>query len=295
MDLFLRIAGIITPVFLIVLAGWWYGRARHPDMATFNRICLEVLTPALVFSALAAKDFDIRGQWPLMLAAVGMVAGSGLLSWPFARLMGVKPQALLPPMMFINSGNMGLPLALLALGPTGMAPAVAFFIVTNTLHFSLGVKILSREASVRMLLMSPLMLATALGLVFAFLRIPVSPWLMTGLKMLGDATIPMLLFSLGVRLTHMSMRGWRIGMASAVLRPAIGIVLAFPLMWLLPLDSVQRTLLFLYAALPPAVINYLFAEQYNAEPDKVASMVMIGNAMAVVFVPIGLWLGLRAG
>jgi predicted permease len=294
-DLFLRIAGIITPVFLIVLAGWWYGRTRHPDMATFNRICLEVLTPALVFSALAAKDFDIRGQWPLMLAAVGMVAGSGLLSWPFARLLGVRPRALLPPMMFINSGNMGLPLALLALGPTGMAPAVAFFIVTNTLHFSLGVKILSREASVRVLLLSPLMIATALGLVFAFTRIPVSPWIMTGLKMLGDAAIPMLLFSLGVRLTHMSMRGWRIGMASAVLRPAIGIALAFPLMWLLPLDSVQRTLLFLYAALPPAVINYLFAEQYNAEPDKVASMVMIGNAMAVVFVPVGLWLGLRAG
>lgn len=294
MDLLLRIAGIITPVFLIVLLGWWYGRTRHPEMATFNRICLEVLTPALVFSALAAQDFDIRGQWPLMLAAAGMVAGSALLSWPFAKSMGVRKRTLLPPMMFINSGNMGLPLALLALGPSGMAPAVAFFIVTNTLHFSLGVKILSREASVKALLLSPLMVATALGLAFAFLRIPVSPWLMTGLKMLGDAAIPMLLFSLGVRLTSLSLQGWRVGMASAVLRPAIGLALAFPLMWLLPLDSGQRTLLFLYAPLPPAVINYLFAEQYNAEPDKVASMVLMGNAMAVVFVPIGLWLGLRA-
>lgn len=294
MDLVLRIAGIIAPVFLIVLLGWWYGRSRQPDMASFNRICLEVLTPALVFTALADRDFDIRGQWPLMVAGAVMVVGSGLLAWPFARLLGVSPRALLPPMMFINSGNMGLPLAVLALGGPGLAPAVAFFIVTNTLHFSLGVKIVNRDAQVRRLLLSPLMIATAIGLLFAFLRIPVPPLAMVGLKMIGDATIPMLLFSLGVRLTHMSLQGWRIGVASAVLRPVIGILLAFPLVWLLPMDAGQKSLLFMYASLPPAVINYLFAEQYNCEPEKVAAMVMTGNALAVVFVPIGLWLGLRA-
>lgn len=294
MDLVLRIAGIIAPVFLIVALGWGYGRKRHPDMATFNRICLEVLTPALVFTALADATFDIRAQWPLMVAAVVMVVGSGLLSWPFARLLGVRPAALLPPMMFMNSGNMGLPLALLALGPPGLAPGVAFFIVTNTLHFSLGVKIVRRDAPVRQLLLSPLMIATAIGLAFAFFRVPVPPLAMTGLKMVGDATIPMLLFSLGVRLTSMSRHGWRLGVASAALRPAVGLVMAFPLVSLLPMDAGQKALLFMYASLPPAVINYLFAEQYQCEPDKVAAMVMTGNALAVVFVPIGLWLGLRA-
>ncbi len=41
-------------------------------------------------------------------------------------------------------------------------------------------------------------------------------------------------------------------------------------------------------ALPPAVLNYMFAERYNQEPDKVASMVLIGNLAAVVFLPLAL-------
>ena len=34
------------------------------------------------------------------------------------------------------------------------------------------------------------------------------------------------------------------------------------------------------------------AEQFGQEPDKVAAIVMLGNLAAVVFVPLGLWLGL---
>jgi predicted permease len=41
----------------------------------------------------------------------------------------------------------------------------------------------------------------------------------------------------------------------------------------------------LFAALPPAVLNYMFAERYRQEPDKVASMVLIGNLAAVFVLP----------
>lgn len=35
------------------------------------------------------------------------------------------------------------------------------------------------------------------------------------------------------------------------------------------------------------------AEQYRQEPEKVAFIVLIGNLASLVFVPLGLWLGLR--
>ena len=41
-------------------------------------------------------------------------------------------------------------------------------------------------------------------------------------------------------------------------------------------------------ALPPAVSSFIFAERYRQEPDKVASIVMIGNACALLFVPLAL-------
>jgi hypothetical protein len=37
----------------------------------------------------------------------------------------------------------------------------------------------------------------------------------------------------------------------------------------------------------------MVAEQYNEEPSKVASIVLVGNLASLVFVPLGLSLALR--
>jgi predicted permease len=42
------------------------------------------------------------------------------------------------------------------------------------------------------------------------------------------------------------------------------------------------------------VFCFMVAEQYQQEPEKVAAIVLLGNLLAVVFVPAGLWLGMRA-
>jgi hypothetical protein len=61
----------------------------------------------------------------------------------------------------------------------------------------------------------------------------------------------------------------------------------------LGLDEAQRGLLILFGCLPPAVLNFMVAEQYRQEPGKVASIVLIGNMMSAAFVPLGLALALR--
>jgi hypothetical protein len=61
----------------------------------------------------------------------------------------------------------------------------------------------------------------------------------------------------------------------------------------LGLDDAQQGLLVLFGCLPPAVLNFMVAEQFRQEPGKVASIVLIGNMMSVVFVPLGLALALR--
>ena len=52
-------------------------------------------------------------------------------------------------------------------------------------------------------------------------------------------------------------------------------------------------LLFVFASLPPAVLNFLVADRNHQEPERVASIVLLGNISAMIFVPIGLYLGLR--
>ena len=290
--MFVRILGIILPVFLIVAIGWGYGRLRRPDLAVFNRILIELLVPCLVFSALASKDFDLAANQALLVGSIAVVLGSGLLAWPVCRLLRQDPRTFVPPMMFNNCGNLGLPLSVLAFGQAGLGPAVALFVVSNLLHFTLGARIVNREASMLAVLRNPIVIATVAGTVFALFRLRLPEEVMLTIKLLGDAMIPLMLFSLGVRMLSIDLRGWMIGVVAAVVCPVGGLLAAWAVAPFLHLDATQYALLMLFASLPPAVLNFLVAEQYRQEPDKVASIVLFGNLGAVVFVPLGLAIGL---
>jgi predicted permease len=292
MDLIARISDVIIPVFLIVAIGYGYARRHRPDLSTFNRIALDVLAPVLVYSALAAKDFQLADHVPLLIGGTVLILGSGLLAWPLARAFGVQPRTLVPVVMFNNCGNMGLPLALLAFGQAHFGAAVALFSVSNLFHFSIGARITSASARTRDLLTSPLMIGTALGFASALTDVRPPDVLLSGLKLLGDALLPMMLFALGVRLTSLTRHGLALGLLGALARPLLGLAIGIPLAWALGLEGAARGQLLLFAALPPAVMQFMLAERYQQEPDKVAAMIMLGNALAVAFVPLALALGL---
>ena len=72
-----RLLGIILPVFLVIALGFAYARKAKPDMAWVNRLNMNVLAPALIFTALAGKDFDLAANGLLILASIGVVLGLG--------------------------------------------------------------------------------------------------------------------------------------------------------------------------------------------------------------------------
>ncbi len=288
-----RILGIILPVFLVIALGFAYARKAKPDMAWVNRMNMNVLAPALIFTALAGKDFDLVANRLLILGSIGVVLGSGLLAWPFAWLLHEDRRTFVPPMMFNNCGNMGLPLAVLAFGQPGFSAMVALFTISNLLHFTLGVWILDHHARFANLLRNPMVIATFAGFLFALFHPPLPDFLMLALKMTGDAMIPLMLISLGVRLSDVSWSSWRLGVIGGLVCPLTGIAMAALLAPVLGLDRAQQGLLLLFGCLPPAVLNFMVAEQYGQEPGKVASIVLIGNLLAIVFVPVGLTLALH--
>jgi hypothetical protein len=301
MEVLQRIVGIILPVFIIIALGYGYARLRgeqvKSDMTAVNRVSMDVLCPLLVFTALAAKDFDIARNGTLILAGVLIALGSGLLAWPVARMLDYDARTFVPPMMYNNCGNMGLPLAVLAFGETGLSAAVALFMACNLVYFTIGIKIIEsgrpeQHTSSWKFLLSPMMIAMMAGTAFAALHATLPAPLMQALKMSGEACIPIMLFALGVRMMDVSFKSWHIGVIGAVVCPVVGLAVALLLDNVLAMTAAQRGQMYLFAALPPAVFCFMVAEQYKQEPDKVASIVLLGNLAALVFVPIGLWMGL---
>ena len=283
-----RLLAILFPIFGIVAAGYFYGRKHKPEMAVANRLNMDVFVPALVFAAMAGKSFYLAAYAPLALGGFLILATCGLLAWPLAKLCGVQPKTLAPPMMFNNSGNIGLPLAVLAWGEAALPAAVILFMVENTLHFSLGAKLLDPKTRILMLWRIPVVFAAIAGLTVAMLKIPVWQPLVLAIKMLGDVSVPLLLFSLGVRMTDVSFGEWKLSVGSALLRPLAGMLIAWGVIELIGLEGQDAAMLLVFGALPPAVLNFLFAERYKQEPQRVASIVLVGNLAALIFLPLAL-------
>ena len=287
-----RIVAILFPMFAITALGFWVGRRSRPDLSHANKLNMDVFVPALVFGAMVSKDFRIAEYLPLAGATAFMMVGAGIVGWLAAKALGMQPKTLVPPMMFNNCGNLGLPLAVLAFGDAALAPAVVIFLVSNLMHFSFGAWLLDHHTRLMTVWRSPVILATLAGMAVGLAGIEVWPPLLMSVKMVGDISIPLMLFALGVRLADSKITAVGFGLFGATLRPVIGLALSWVVLQVLDLPAREQALVLVFGALPPAVLNYMFAERYAQEPDKVASMVLIGNVAAVVFLPIALALAL---
>ncbi len=281
-----KILSTLLPVFLIAGCGTLYGRFRTPDIRSLNTLNMELFVPMLVFAVLADRQAPLEEYASLALGAGLIVLGSGLLLWPLATLLKLNRRTFLPPMMFNNTGNMGIPLLVLAFGEAALPAAVVVFIVEMLLHFSVGLYMLDPRTPWWRLLRMPIVLASLAGLAVNLSGFHLPGWLLEALDMLGGVSIPLMLFALGVRMLDVDFSDWRMGVLGAVACPASGLVMAWPLIAWLDLSGLQAATLWVFAALPPAVLNYLVAEQYRQEPHTVASLVLIGNLGSLVVMPI---------
>lgn len=284
-----KILATVFPLITIVSLGFLYARKVQTNMDMANKLNVDVFTPALIFSVLSDNSFDLFAFQYLAVGALVVVLGSGLLLLPVCRWLGVAPKTFLPPMMFSNSGNLGLPLVVLAFGENALPAAMILFIVENGLHFTVGLYILDHKTNPFAILKMPMIIATILGLLVSALSITIPMTIITPIDLLGQIAIPLMLFSLGVRMNQVNFSDWKIGLWGGLLAPLSGLIVALFIQYFLQLPDEQYRYLLLFGALPPAVLNYIVAERYQQDPQKVASIVLMGNMLALVNIPLVLF------
>ena len=222
MELALRILGVIFPILAIAAIGYVHARRHAPDLAVTNRLNMDVFVPALVFGALADRNFEPLRYLPLAAAGVLLLCACGLLAALAARLGAVAWKTLVPPMMFNNCGNVGIPLAVLAWGEQALGPALMLFMVGNLMHFSVGARMLDPEARVASLWRVPSVAAMIAGFAVNASGLTLWPPLHEAIRLLGNIAIPLLLFALGVRMTAVRIGGAALPLIAALLRPLVG-------------------------------------------------------------------------
>jgi predicted permease len=121
-------------------------------------------------------------------------------------------------------------------------------------------------------------------------KISLADWIQTSGNMIGGVLVPMMLMSLGARLSSSQVADAWVGVRSSVLILIVRLVAALLVLWVLPLQGLERGALILFACLPSAVFNFMLADKFAVEPNKVASTVIVGHVLSLAFLPLGIWL-----
>jgi predicted permease len=275
---------------MLIAAGFIFAHWKKISLASVTEIIVYMGTPSLVFSSLASRPLYAGDLIVLASGIAAIYAGVGLLVRVYFFAFNFRSRGFALPTLFMNAGNMGIPLALFAFGQAGMQRATLLFVICTFLQYTLGLYILHGRGNWREVFRLPLIYATILGLAVNLSGLKIPELLLQPVTMLGQATIPIMLISLGYRLHAVESLQWGHALGGAMLRIFGGFAAAAVAVFIIGAEGVNRQVLLLYGALPAAVINFVLTEKYQQDPALAASIVVLSTFISVFTIPVVFWL-----
>ena len=280
---------IFEPIFtvaLITLAGYIAARFVKLDLEQLSNVIVYVTGPALSFVVLAKRQFGfsefvIIGGATLWVLAVSYVATLAYLRWSKSKARGLIICG-----TFMNSSFLAFPVALLALGEAGLGRAVVYDLFNLLLLYTLGVYMISKgngRERMKDVLGLPFVYAALLGLAVSVSHFNVPQLVMMPLETLGNATIPLALVMIGVKLATLKARHVKDSLAVALIRMLGGFGAGWLFVSALGVKGIVAQAIILTSSMPPAVTTYVFNQKFKASPDEAASAVFFGTLLSFIF------------
>lgn len=279
---------IVAPVFICVGLGFlWVRMGVAYDTHLISLLVINVGAPCLVFSGLTHLDSSATLFGTMVLAAILLMGATLLINIIVLKLMGRPMLPLAHTLTFSNWGNLSLPLSLFAFGKEGLGLALGFFVVASSIQNTVGMMFLSGRFTPREFLRLPVLYAVPVALVFMFTGMEPPKWVANTTGLLGGIMIPLMLISMGAALATLRVTHMQTAIIPAVYRMALCLTLGFVITWALGLEGTARGVVLLAAAMPSAILNYLYASRFQQSPSRVASIVFLSTLMSmVVIVPL---------
>jgi hypothetical protein len=280
---------ILAPIVISVAIGYVWGKNSSDYPADFiSRIVMYVGTPCLIIGTMARVHVDAAVMGEVMLATALAMAAMGVLGWLLLRALKLDIASYLPPLIFPNNGNMGLPLCLFAFGELGLALALGSFMVMMIATFTVGLLLVSAggwRARFADMARQPVIYSMFIALAMLVTETTLPLWIDNTVTLIGGFAIPLMTITLGVSLATLKISTWRRSLGFSLLRIFGGLLLGWLSCWVLDVDGVSRGVVLLQSAMPVAVFNYLLALRYNREPQEIAATVVISTLVAFFTLP----------
>jgi malate permease and related proteins len=288
-------ANDLLPVFAIAGAGFLLARFSGVQVNGVSRLTFHVLAPALVFNVLVTSTLD-AAQSSRMALFYLLVAGSAAVMARVAAIPLRLDRRMLSAFMLVvvcsNSGNYGLPVALLAFGRDALAFASVYFVCSAIFSYTGGVLLAaSGKRSVRDAVLGLVRVPAFYGAMAALLTMGVGidmpAIVMRPVGMLSDAALPLMILVLGMQIERATMPERPAAVAAAVvvslvLTPVAAIGWAH----VVGLQGAALQAGVLQSSMPTAVMTTILALEFDALPQFVTSVVCIATLLSPLTVTL---------
>ncbi|GBD11298.1 hypothetical protein HRbin23_00953 [bacterium HR23] len=289
---------VVLPVFLVAGVGLALQKALRLPPGPLGQVVLYAFAPGLAFYNLATTTVEKPLLGHIALFAILLIGVMWGLGWMVARILRldrVGESSFLLSVVFMNAGNMGLSVTLLAFGQEGLALGLVFFIVEATLGNTLGIYLAARgHADARQALIQvirmPLLYGAVLGLVVNLARIPIPQPLLVSTRFLSSAAIPAMLIVLGLQLgSAWSKPPWKTLGASLALRLGVSVLVAVGLVRALGIEGLAGKVLIVMSAMPTPVFVTIFATQFRLDAPLLTNTVVVSSVASMFTLTVLLW------
>ncbi len=286
MNLALTVLEITAPVFVLAAIGYAWVRLGVEYKVDFvTRLAMTLSVPCLIFTALMKTQIEPAALTALSLATVAAYGAVTLAMVVLARLAGLDMRAYVAPLIFGNTGNLGLPLALFAFGEMGLGYAVVVFAIMAIWSFTFGIWLVAGRGAFGKVLREPLLWGTLLGGLFLWQGWETPRVLTRTLELIGQMAIPLMLITLGVAVARLTPGRISQAVVLSVAKLVVCVALAWAVGLWFELDKIAFGVLVLQIGTPVAVTSYLLAEKYGADAQAVAGLVVVSTVLSVFALP----------
>ena len=297
MEIYIKLFEVLFPVFFVVGIGYYLGKTNPKIDTTFiTSFAANIGTPAMVIYAITSTgiNFEIfRDYFWYYLLAIGLFALVGIFNLYLLKTKDIVRE--LPPLIFPNTGNMGLPICMFAYGSKGLGVSASITSLIILCHFTLGVFLADRKFNLNVILKNPPFYAIIFSAIMLFYGIKMPVFVVNTTEWLMYVTIFLILMSLGIALTRLKVFSLSNALISSFTRMIIGPAIGFLLIFIFDLKGFAAGVLLIQCSMPSAVLNYLVGSIYSPKKivDSIASTIVVSTLISFVTIPIVVYIALR--
>ena len=292
--MFLKSFILLLPLFILIFSGFIMGRLVTLSEDTLLKILADFFMPLLVFSSLYLSPISPLDMLTLSGSVVFVIILTLSAALIYAAVSGADKQTFTLPVIFMNSGFLGIPLMQIWGGYEAMNIIIIYDQIQMFLIFTLGYLLLEGGVSItgiKASVKSPILWAVIAGFMFNLLSIPLPESLIRTFSFAGNAAPPLAAFALGHSLSGRKKERVSIHVFTGIiLRMVGGFLCGILTVRLFNVAGLMKTVILVTSALPAAVFSYVLPARLGYDSSIPREIVIISTILGVVTIPLSFYL-----